>query len=124
VDFELVAVDGDITEALFERAADFDLLVLGVGDRWMTEDEALASVRQEVMEKAGTPYLLVRRRGGARGHLRRWWARARRAPKVLADVYRSEGDAADAAGRAGEETRQRLDDSDGKGESKGRGDDK
>ncbi len=117
VELELVAVAGDITEALFERAADFDLLVLGVSDRWMTDDETLASVREEVMEKAGTPYLLVRRHGAARGHLRRWWARARRAPKVLADVYRSEGDVADAAGRAGEETRQRLDDSDGQARS-------
>ncbi|MDQ3980532.1 MAG: cation:proton antiporter [Actinomycetota bacterium] len=118
VDFELVSVDGDITEALFERAADFDLLVLGVSDRWMTEAETLASVREEVMERAGTPYLLVRRRGGARGHLRRWWAKAKRAPKVVAAVYRSEGDdVADAPRRAGEETRQRLDDPDGQGQS-------
>ena len=116
VDFELVAVDGDVTEALFERAADFDLLVLGVSDRWMTEAETLASVREVVMEKAGTPYLLVRRRGGARGHLRRWWARAKRAPKVVAAVYRSEGDdVAEAPRRAGEETKQRLDDSEAQG---------
>ncbi|MDQ3980533.1 MAG: cation:proton antiporter [Actinomycetota bacterium] len=122
VDFELVAVDGDITEALFERAADFDLLVLGVSDRWMTDDETLASVREEVMEKAGTAYLLVRRHGGARGHLRRWWAKAKRAPKVVAAVYRSEGDdVADAPRRAGEETRQRLDDPDGQGRSEDSG---
>ena len=124
VDFELVAVDGDITQALFERAGDFDLLVLGVGDRWMTDNQALASVREEVMERAGTPYLLVRRQGGARGHLRRWWARAKRAPKVVAAVYRSEGDdVAEAPRRAGEETKQRLDDSDDKGRSGEAGDD-
>ena len=118
VDFELVAVDGDITEALFERAGDFDLLVLGVSDRWMSDNQTLASVREEVMEKAGTPYLLVRRRGGARGHLRRWWARAKRAPKVVAAVYRSEGDdVADAPRRAGEETRERMDDPDGQSSS-------
>ena len=90
--------------------------MLGVNDRWMV-DETLASVRQEVMERTGIPYLLVRRRGGARGHLRRWWARARRAPKVIADVYRSERDVADAPRRAGEETRQRLGDSDEKSRS-------
>jgi nucleotide-binding universal stress UspA family protein len=105
---ELVPVEGDVTEALLERAADFDLLVLGVNDRWMA-DETLASVRQEVMERAGIPYLLVRRRGGTRGNLRRWWARARRAPRVIADVYRPERGVADAPRRAGEETRERLD---------------
>ena len=119
VSLELVTVDGDVTEALFERAADFDLLVLGVGDRWMTQDDTLASVREEVMEKAGTPYLLVRRRGGARGHLRRWWARVKRAPKVVAAVYRAEGEATDAAGRAGEETRERLDDSGDRAQTEG-----
>ena len=118
VPLELVPVDGDITQALFERAADFDLLVLGVGDRWMAQDKLLATVRQEVMEKARTPYLLVRRRGGALGHLRRWWAHAKRAPQVLAEVYRSELEVDDTVGKAGEETRQRLGGADEGDESK------
>jgi Kef-type K+ transport system membrane component KefB/nucleotide-binding universal stress UspA family protein len=105
--FERVRVEGDVTEALFERAADFNLLVLGVGDRWMTQEETLASVREEVMEKTGTPYLLVRRFGGKRGRLRRRWAQLKRAPGVLADVYRSDG-GEPTAGKAGEETRERL----------------
>jgi Kef-type K+ transport system membrane component KefB/nucleotide-binding universal stress UspA family protein len=112
VPLELVPVDGDVTQALVERAADFDLLVLGVGDRWMTQQQTLATVREEVMEKAGTPYLLVRRRGGALGHLSRWWARVKRTPQVLAEVYASDGDAQATAGKAGEETRQRLGDED------------
>ncbi|HEX2192549.1 MAG TPA: cation:proton antiporter, partial [Acidimicrobiales bacterium] len=103
---ERVRVEGDVTEALFERAADFNLLVLGVGDRWMTQQETLASVREEVMEKSGTPYLLVRRYGGRRDRLRRRWAQLKRAPSVLADVYRSDG--GPTAGKAGEETRERL----------------
>jgi Kef-type K+ transport system membrane component KefB/nucleotide-binding universal stress UspA family protein len=110
VAMERVRVSGDVTDALFERAADFDLLVLGVGDRWMTQQDTLATVREEVMEKAGTPYLLVRRRGGARGTLRRRWAQLKRAPKVLADVYRSDGGTEPTAGRAGKETRERLGD--------------
>jgi Kef-type K+ transport system membrane component KefB/nucleotide-binding universal stress UspA family protein len=108
VPLELVKVEGDVTKALFERAADFDLLVLGVGDRWMTQRETLASVREEVMVKAGTPYLLVRRRGGAIGHLRRWWAQVRRTPAVLAEVYRDDGETPATPAKAGEETRQRL----------------
>ncbi|HET7488452.1 MAG TPA: cation:proton antiporter [Acidimicrobiales bacterium] len=107
---EVVRVEGDLTEALIERAADFDLLVLGVGDRWTSHRETLATVREEVMERAGTPYLVVRRRGGARHTLLRRWAQVRRAPKVLADVYR--GDEEPTAGRAGEETRVRLGDRD------------
>jgi Kef-type K+ transport system membrane component KefB/nucleotide-binding universal stress UspA family protein len=118
VPIELVPVDGDVTQALFDRAADYDLLVLGVGDRWMAQDKLLATVRQEVMEKARTPYLLVRRRGGALGHLRRWWAHARRAPQVLAEVYKSDGQVDDTVGKAGEETRQRLGDDNTEGESK------
>ncbi|HEX2063606.1 MAG TPA: cation:proton antiporter, partial [Acidimicrobiales bacterium] len=109
VSLEFVPVEGDVTDALFERAADFDLIVLGVGDRWMTQAETLASVRQEVMEKARTPYLLVRRHGGARGHLLRWWAQIRRAPEQIADVYRSDSEQPAVARKAGEETRQRLD---------------
>jgi Kef-type K+ transport system membrane component KefB/nucleotide-binding universal stress UspA family protein len=110
---ERVPVRGDVTEALFERASDFDLLVLGVGDRWMTQQETLASVREEVMERAGTPYLLVRRFGGRRDTIRRRWAQLRRAPSVLVDVYRSDGGNGPTAGKAGEETRQRLGDRDG-----------
>jgi Kef-type K+ transport system membrane component KefB/nucleotide-binding universal stress UspA family protein len=110
VSMEFVPVEGDITEALFERAADFDLIVLGVGDRWMTQEETLASVRQEVMEKARTPYLLVRRHGGARGHILRWWAQIKRAPQQIADVYRSDGAQPTVARKAGEETRERLGD--------------
>jgi nucleotide-binding universal stress UspA family protein len=107
---ERVRVEGDVTGTLFERAADFDLLVLGFGDRWMTQQETLASVREDVMEKAGTPYLLVRRHGGTRGTLRRRWAQVKRAPAVFADVYRSDGE--ETAGKAGETTRQRLGDRD------------
>ena len=110
VSMEFVPVDGDVTAALFERAADFDLIVLGVGDRWMTQQETLASVREEVMEKAQTPYLLVRRHGGARGHLLRWWSQIKRAPQQIADVYRSDGEQPAVARKAGEETRERLGD--------------
>ncbi|HYX44969.1 MAG TPA: universal stress protein, partial [Acidimicrobiales bacterium] len=120
---ERVRVEGDVTEELFRRAQDFDLLVLGVGERWMTEQETLASVREEVMEKAGKPYLLVRRSGGRRDSLRRRWAQVKRAPAVIADVYRSDGD--DTAGEAGEDTRERLGDgtADGDGgNGKGGGD--
>ena len=112
---ERVRVQGDVTEALFERASDFNLLVLGVSDRWMTQEETLASVREEVMEKSGTPYLLVRRFGGRRDRLRRRWAQLKRAPSVLADVYRSDGEPT--AGKAGEETRERLGAGNGKGTS-------
>jgi Kef-type K+ transport system membrane component KefB/nucleotide-binding universal stress UspA family protein len=108
-----VRVEGDVTEELFRRAPDFNLLVLGVGDRWFTDQETLASVREEVMEKAGTPYLLVRRYGGRRDTLRRRWAQLKRAPAVLADVYRGDGDGKASAGQAGEETRQRMGDRDG-----------
>jgi Kef-type K+ transport system membrane component KefB/nucleotide-binding universal stress UspA family protein len=107
---ERVRVEGDVTQALFDRAADFDLLVLGFGDRWATQQETLATVREEVMEKAGTPYLLVRRHGGRRDRLRRRWAQVKRAPAVVADVYRSDG--GPTAGRAGEETRERMGDTD------------
>ena len=107
-----VRVQGDVTEELVRRAPEFDLLVLGVGDRWATEQETLASVREEVMEKAGKPYLLVRRSGGRRDTLRRRWAQVKRAPAVLADVYRGDGDGDASAGQAGEETRQRLGDGD------------
>ena len=108
-----VRVEGDVTEELFRRAPQFDLLVLGVGDRWATQQETLASVREEVMEKAGKPYLLVRRSGGRRDILRRRWAQIKRAPAVLADVYRGDGEGGESsAGQAGEETRQRLGDGD------------
>jgi nucleotide-binding universal stress UspA family protein len=100
-------------EELVRRASEFDLLVLGVGDRWATQQETLASVRAEVMEKAGKPYLLVRRFGGRRDTLRRRWAQLKRAPAVLADVYRSDGDEHSTAGEAGEDTRQRLSKDDG-----------
>jgi hypothetical protein len=49
----------------------------------------------------------VRRFGGKRDRLRRRWAQLKRAPAVLADVYRSDGGEA-TAGKAGEETRERL----------------
>jgi Kef-type K+ transport system membrane component KefB/nucleotide-binding universal stress UspA family protein len=103
-----VRVEGDVTEELVRRAPEFDLLVLGVGDRWATQQDTLASVREEVMEKAGKPYLLVRRFGGRRDTLRRKWAQLKRAPAVLADVYRSDGGETSTAGQAGEETRERL----------------
>jgi nucleotide-binding universal stress UspA family protein len=103
-----VRVEGDVTEELVRRAPEFDLLVLGVGDRWATDQETLASVREEVMEKAGKPYLLVRRFGGRRDTMRRRWAQLKRAPAVLADVYRGDGEEASSAGQAGEDTRQRL----------------
>jgi nucleotide-binding universal stress UspA family protein len=105
-----VRVEGDVTEELFRRAPEFDLLVLGVGDRWATQQETLASVREEVMEKAGKPYLLVRRSGGRRDTVRRRWAQIKRAPAVLANVYRGDGEAEASTGQAGEETRQRLGD--------------
>ncbi len=108
VELEPVRVDGDVTEALFERAADFDLLVLGVGDRWMTRQETLATVREEVMEKAGTPYLVVRRHGAALGRLRRWWAQVKRTPQQVVDVYRGDGEPEPHAQEAGQETDQRL----------------
>ncbi|MDP8971378.1 MAG: cation:proton antiporter [Actinomycetota bacterium] len=104
VALEPVRVDGDVTEALFERAADVDLLVLGVGDRWMTRQETLATVREEVMEKAGTPYLVVRRHGAALGRLRRWWAQVKRTPQQVVDVYRGDGEPHVHAEEAGEQT--------------------
>lgn len=52
---------------------------------------------------------MVRRHGGKRDTIRRGWAQLRRAPKAIADVYRS-GDEEPTAGKAGEETRERLGD--------------
>ena len=110
VEMERVRVRGSVTEALFERAPEHDLLILGLGDRWTTQQKVLASVREEVMEKAGTPYLLVRRSGARHDTLRRRWAQVRRVPAVVADVYRNDGPDEATAGKAGEETRQRLSD--------------
>ncbi|MDQ4129418.1 MAG: cation:proton antiporter, partial [Actinomycetota bacterium] len=86
---EPIAVDADVTEALVERADEFDLLVLGLSDRWVNQQDLLETVRQEVMHRARTPYLLVRRHDGARGgRLKRWWRRLKRGPRQLLDIYR------------------------------------
>lgn len=109
VAMEWIRVEGDVTQELLRRAGDFDLLVLGVSDRWMSQRETLATVREEVMEKSGTPYLLVRRHGGARGHLHRIGVRLKTAPKQLADVYRGDGQEQETAMKATEQTKERLD---------------
>ncbi|MFN2557125.1 MAG: cation:proton antiporter, partial [Nitriliruptorales bacterium] len=73
-----LAVEGDLTDELVERADDFDLLVLGVSDDWGRGGN-LESVREEVMEHSGTPYLIVRRHGDASSGLVRWWRNLKQA---------------------------------------------
>ncbi|HEX2028606.1 MAG TPA: cation:proton antiporter [Nitriliruptorales bacterium] len=101
-----IVVETDVSEALVERAHEFDLLVLGLSDRWVNQQELLQTVRHEVMQRARTPYLLVRRHNGAGGRwLTRWWRRLKRVPRQLLDVYR--GTQAELE-EAEEQTKQRM----------------
>lgn len=118
VDLDWVRVEGDVTEALLQRAGQFDLLVLGVSDRWMTQQETLATVREEVMERSRKPYLVVRRHGGARGLLYRLRGRLKTTPQQLAEAFKPDSAENVTAVRAKEETKERLD-RDGEGDGEG-----
>ncbi|MDQ3932290.1 MAG: universal stress protein, partial [Actinomycetota bacterium] len=101
-------VEGDLTDELVDRSDDFDLLVLGVSDSWGRGGN-LASVREEVMEHSGTPYLIVRRHGEGGGMLR-WWNNLKRAWQ-RSDSSRSE-EGQQEVSQAEEQTKERLEQSD------------
>ncbi|MGH9280228.1 MAG: universal stress protein, partial [Acidimicrobiales bacterium] len=109
VRLEWVRVDGDMTEAILQRVAEFDLLILGVSDRWMTQQDVLATVGEEVMEHARKPYIVVRRHGGARGRIHRLRGQIKMAPKQIAEAFKSDDTQDVTAVRAKEETKERLD---------------
>lgn len=103
-----VPVEGDISDELVDRADDFDLLVLGVSDSW-GRGGALESVREEVMEHSGTPYLIVRRHGDGGGPLR-WWNNLKRAWQ-RSDAPRSDEESDEGqqeVGQAEKQTKERL----------------
>lgn len=56
-----VLVEGDPTGALVERATDVDVIVLGMTDGWSEDQGSLGEVRSRIIERVGTPLLLVRR---------------------------------------------------------------
>lgn len=103
-------VEGDLTDELVDRADDFDLLVLGVSDSW-GRGGSLESVREEVMEHSGTPYLIVRRHGEASSGLLRWWRNLKQAWQ-RSDESRSDergdGEGQQEVGEAEKQTRERL----------------
>ncbi len=76
-----LAVEGDVAEAVTRRARNNDFLVMGVSDHWADNQESIGDIRQELVERAATPFLLVRRHGRSRNVLRRWLARLARRPQ-------------------------------------------
>ncbi|MDQ4129822.1 MAG: universal stress protein, partial [Actinomycetota bacterium] len=100
-------VDGDLTDELVERADDFDLLVLGVSDNWGRGGN-LESVREEVMERSGTPYLIVRRHGDAWGGLFRWWTNLKRAWHRTDESRDEAEEGRQEVGEAEQQTKERL----------------
>lgn len=71
-------VEGDVAEAVTRRARKHDLLVMGVSDSWAENQESIGDIRQELVERAATPFFLVRRHGNSPNVLRRWLARLAR----------------------------------------------
>lgn len=56
-----VPVQGDPAGALVDRASEVDVVVLGVTDRWTEDQGTFGDARDRIIERVGTPLLLVRR---------------------------------------------------------------
>ncbi|MBV8982485.1 MAG: cation:proton antiporter [Acidimicrobiia bacterium] len=71
-------VAGDVTGKLVEEAKEADLVVLGVSDRWVKDQQSLGVLRESMAARASAPVLVVRRQGqpGQRGPSR--WLRRQR----------------------------------------------
>ena len=69
------AITGDIGSALLERARTADLLVLGVSDEWIRDQESLGALRGAIAEQVAAPLFIVRRYG--RAGAGRWLRRQR-----------------------------------------------
>ncbi|MBV8386967.1 MAG: cation:proton antiporter [Acidimicrobiia bacterium] len=70
--------DGDVTGKLVEEAKEADLVVLGVSDKWVKDQNSLGDLRESMAARASAPVLVVRRQGqpGQRGPSR--WLRRQR----------------------------------------------
>ena len=71
-------VAGDVTGRLVEEAQEADLVVMGVSDKWVRDQDSLGELRESVAARATAPVLVVRRAGqpGQRGPSR--WLRRQR----------------------------------------------
>ncbi|MBV9410822.1 MAG: universal stress protein, partial [Acidimicrobiia bacterium] len=71
-------VAGDVTGRLVEEAQEADLVVMGVSDKWVRDQNSLGELRESVAARASAPVLVVRRQGqpGQRGPSR--WLRRQR----------------------------------------------
>jgi Kef-type K+ transport system membrane component KefB/nucleotide-binding universal stress UspA family protein len=71
-------VSGDVTGRLVEEAQEADLVVMGVSDKWVRDQDSLGELRESVAARASAPVLVVRREGqpGQRGPSR--WLRRQR----------------------------------------------
>jgi nucleotide-binding universal stress UspA family protein len=71
-------VAGDVTGKLVEEAKEADLVVLGVSDKWVKDQNSLGQLRESMAARASAPVLVVRRQGqpGQRGPSR--WLRRQR----------------------------------------------
>ena len=71
-------VSGDVTDRLVEEAKQADLVVMGVSDKWVRDQNSLGELRESVAARASAPVLVVRRTGqpGQRGPSR--WLRRQR----------------------------------------------
>jgi Kef-type K+ transport system membrane component KefB/nucleotide-binding universal stress UspA family protein len=71
-------VEGDVTGRLVEEAKEADLVVMGVSDKWVRNQNSLGELRETVAARASAPVLVVRRTGqpGQRGPSR--WLRRQR----------------------------------------------
>ncbi len=74
-------VEGDVAEAIVRQAEHNDFLVMGVSDNWLDDQESIGDIREELIKRAVTPFLIVRRHGGRRNLLRRWLSRMARRPQ-------------------------------------------
>ena len=71
-------VAGDVTGKVVEEAKEADLVVLGVSDKWVKDQDSLGELRESMAARASAPVLVVRRQGqpGQRGPSR--WLRRQR----------------------------------------------
>jgi len=71
-------VAGDVTDRLVEEANEADLVVMGVSDKWVKDQDSLGALRESVAARGSAPVLVVRRAGqpGQRGPSR--WLRRQR----------------------------------------------
>ncbi|MBV8161622.1 MAG: cation:proton antiporter [Acidimicrobiia bacterium] len=71
-------VSGDLTGRLVEEAREADLVIMGVSDKWVRDQDSLGELRESVAARASAPVLVVRRAGqpGKRGPSR--WLRRQR----------------------------------------------